>query len=312
MEPLILAASVVFPLCVMMALGYFLRWKGLFYPSFLEQLNKVCFQVFLPTLLFNNIYHSDFKALFNPPLILYAVGSLTASFFALLFLIPLLEKKDENRGVVIQGIFRSNYALFGMPVAVSLYGLENSGITAVLITFVVPLYNIYAIIALSLYSDKKEKISKVIQKILKNPLIIGSVLGMILSSLEISLPAMAESAISDIAGVATPLSLIALGGGFAFSDIFLYKKALILTLMGKLLVLPGIFIVLAIHLGFRDMELVALVAMWASPTAVSSYTMAQSMKANDVLAGQIVVFGTLLSVFTMFLWILLLSTLSYL
>lgn len=307
MENFTLAINVVFPLFFMMALGYGLKIVGIFEDDFLKKLNNLCFKVFLPAVLFNNIYNSNFQELFQLDLILFAVSAVVLSFTLLMLLIPLVEKDNLNRGVVIQGIFRSNFILFGIPVTVSLFGAENTGVASILIAFVVPFYNLFAILALSMYSSEKKSKKAVVKSILCNPLIIASVVGIVFALFSLRLPAMVESSITSVGSIATPLALIVLGGGFEFGDMKSYPRLLILSVFGKLLLLPGIFLPLGVYFGFRGMELTALLAMLASPTAVSSYTMAQSMKVNDVLAGQIVVVGSLLSVLSMCFWITILK-----
>lgn len=307
MNNLSLAVSVVFPLFCMMGLGYLLRRAGLFEDAFLRQLNSVCFKVFLPMVLFINIYKSDFDALFSPRLIFYAVGCVLLAFLVLMAVIPLLEKENKNRGVVIQGIFRSNYILFGVPVTASLYGSENTGTTAILLAFVIPLFNLLSILALQLFSDQKAGKLSLLKEILKNPLILGSFAAFFFVLTGLRMPSLMEKTVSDIAGVATPLALIILGGSFQFRGIGKYKKLLALSVIGKLILIPLFFIPLSILVNFRSMELAALMAMFASPTAVSSFTMAQSMNANDELAGQIVVVDSLLSILTIFFWITVLN-----
>ncbi|MFI3176012.1 MAG: AEC family transporter [Eubacteriales bacterium] len=308
MDNLLLAAAVVFPLFCMMALGYILRAIGLFEDGFLRQLNLVCFRVFLPTVLFINIYESDFYGLFSIKLIVFAIGFILLALGGLLLIIPRIEHNNHNRGVVIQGIFRSNYILFGVPIASALYGAENTGTTAILIAFVIPLFNLLSILVLSLYSSQKITRGSMIKEILSNPLILASAMAFLFILTKVSLPHVVETTIEDIAGVATPLALIILGGSFRFSNVGKYKKLLWISVGGKLMILPAIFTGISILVGFRGMELGALMAMFASPTAVSTFTMAQSAQANDELAGQIVVFTSMLSIVTLCIWITLLKS----
>lgn len=307
MTNLYLAVSVVFPLFVMMALGYFLKAIKIFNDDFLKQLNTLCFKVFLPLVLFINIYQSDFFALFSVNLVLFAVVLVLLSFVVLMLLIPRIEKENNNRGVIIQGIFRSNYILFGVPIAQNLYGSDNTGTTAILIAFVVPLFNLLSVVALSIYSKKEQNKKQILTEVIRNPLIIASIVAFCFILTNTRLPVLMEQTISDIAKVATPLALIILGGSFKFRNIGTNKKQLVISIVSKLIILPGIFIPIAIWFGFRGMELAALMAMLASPTAVSSFTMAQNADANDDLAGQIVVMSSLLSVVSIFLWILMLN-----
>ncbi|ONI41263.1 hypothetical protein AN639_10180 [Candidatus Epulonipiscium fishelsonii] len=307
MNSLYLAIAAVFPLAFMMFVGYVLTLKKVWEEPFTRQLNSICFKVYFPFLIFYNIYQSDFYSLFSLKLILFAVGSIITSFLLLVIIIPLIAKDNRDRGAIIQGMFRSNFILFGIPIVHSLYGGENIGVVSILIAFVVPMFNFLAIISLSIFSDKKQPIFEIIKKICKNPLIIGSVLGLIAVLLRVKFPVMLEDAIADIAHVTTPASLMVLGGSFKFNNLHKFKGFLTIAVVGKLVVIPGIFLSLAILLGFRGVELASLMAMLASPTAVSSFTMAQSMGANDELAGQIVVMDSIFSVVTIFGWITLFS-----
>lgn len=307
MNKLYLAVSVVFPLFCMMALGYFLKAIGIFNDLFLKQLNGLCFRVFLPLVLFINIYQSDFFELFSARLILFAVILVVVSFISLMIIIPKIEPENNNRGVMIQGIFRSNYILFGVPIAQTLYGNEHTGTTAILIAFIIPLFNLLSVVALSIYSKQKQSRKQVLAEVIHNPLIIGSVVAFFFVLTGIRLPILIEHTIADISKVATPLALIVLGGSFQLKSIGAYKKQLSISVLGKLILLPGIFIPIAILFGFRKIELAALMAIFASPTAVSTFTMAQNAKANYKLSGQIVVLDSMLSVVSIFLWIVVLK-----
>ena len=309
MNSIVLSASVVFPLFVMMLLGYTLKLIGIFNDSFLKQLNALCFKVFLPTLLFINIYTSDFSGSISPQLIMFAIGCVIATFTILMIVIPLIESENTNRGVMVQGIFRSNYILFGMPIAIALYGSDNTRTTVILIAFVVPLFNLLSVIALGVFSNNKQTKTQIFKQVLKNPLIISSILGFCFIVTGIQMPMLFEETILDIAGVATPLALIVLGGSFNFRSVGKYKKLLSICVISKLIFIPLFFIPISVFFGFRGMELSALMAMFASPTAVSTYTMAQNAKSNDELASQIVVFNSIISIVTIFICI---ATLKYL
>lgn len=312
MNSFYLAFSVVCPLFLMMALGYFLRQRRLFTENFLTQLNKVCFQVFLPLILFINVYDSDFSTSFQPRLVLFAVFCVIAAFTALMLFIPQLEKNNLRRGVLVQGIFRSNYVLFGLPVAVSLFGPSQTGTTAILIAFVVPLFNLLSVIALEFFGDKKFNFKRMVTGIITNPLILGALTAFAFVLTGLKLPGVLEQTVRDISKIATPLALIILGGSFTFSHLRRNWKVLLFSVGGKLILLPFFFLTLSIAAGYRGVELGALLAMLASPTAVSSFTMAQQMQADDELAGQIVVIGSICSIFTIFFWIFLLTQMGFL
>lgn len=307
MENFYLSFSVVFPLFFMLSLGYFLKSIKMFDTEFSNKLNSVCFKVFLPILLFVNIYNSTPNLQSYFKLIIYGMSAITIAFILLMFLIPKIVKNNYDVGVVIQGIFRGNFILFGIPVTASLYGSDNTGTTVVLIAFVVPLINVLSVIALQSFSDKKPDIKKIAIGVLKNPIVIASIIGFAFLLSGIKFPSYIESSLTSVSAITTPLSLIVLGSSFQFANLTKYLKLLIFSIIGKLVIMPMIFLPIALLLGFKGYDICALMAMLASPTAVSSYTMAQQADANDELAGQIVVIDSMCSIVTIFIWITILS-----
>ncbi|MEG0779272.1 MAG: AEC family transporter [Oscillospiraceae bacterium] len=312
MDSFALAFSVVCPLFLLMALGYFLRRVGLFGDAFLRQLNVVCFKVFLPAILFINVYDSDFSAVFQPKLVAFALLGVLALFAVLLLVVPLFCKSAPRRGVLVQGVFRSNYILFGLPMAASLFGAEKTGTTAVLIAFAVPLFNLLAVVALEVFRGGKLNFRRILAGIVTNPLILGVLVAFAFLLTGLRLPSVVEQTVRDVAKIATPLALMILGGSFTFSTLRHNRKALIAAVGSRLILVPLCFLPLAILLGYRGTELGALLALFASPTAVSSFTMAQQMEADDELAGQIVVLTSLCSIVTIFGWISALSHYGFL
>lgn len=310
MENLILSFNVVLPLFLMMMLGYGLKRINMFDETTLKSMNTLTFKTFLPTLLFYNIYKTDLNGVFNPQLMSFAAMTILISFGLLCLLIPKFEKENSKRGVLIQGIFRSNFVIFGIPVIVSLFGEGYSGITSLLIAVVVPMFNVLSVVALEIFRGGKINIKNIAKGVLTNPLIIASAIGLVFLFLGIKLPTAIEKTVSDISKIGTPLSLILLGGSFKFSSYKNYVKQLILSVVGKLIIIPCIFVPIAVSFGFRGVELASLLIMLGSPTAVSSFTMAEQMDADSELAGQIVVFSSGLSVLTVFLWIFILKQTS--
>ena len=310
MENLLLSFDVILPILIAIALGYFLRRVRLLNEESLEKLNGLSFKVFLPVFLFNNLYATDLSQAFNARLIVFSVLGVFGLFLLLMLLIPLIEKTPARRGVLVQAIFRSNFALFGLPVALSLCGEERIGPTSLLVGIVVPVYNVLAVVALESFRGSRPDLKKILRGIVTNPLIIASALGVAVNLLHVGVyPAVAKT-LRDLGAVATPLSLIALGGDFRFSRIRQYAKPLTLAVTGKLILSPLLLVGAGILLGFRDDTLVPILVFSGAPTAVSSYPMAQQMGGDGALAGEIVVFTSAVSVFTMFLWIFTLKQLG--
>lgn len=303
MNSFYLAFSVVCPLFLMMSLGYLLRKLGIFNERFLNELNNLCFKVFLPILLFINVYQSNTAEVFQLNLVVFAIASVVGSYVMVFLVVPFLERKNKKRGVLIQGIFRSNFILFGITVTISLYGNAYVGITAVLIAFIIPIFNILSVIALEVFSAGRVDHKKIWIGIITNPLILASVFAFLFVFTGIELPVVIEMTIADIGKVATPLAFIILGGSFKFSRIMTNIKPILIGVGGRLIVIPVIFLSLAVFLGFRNEALGVLVALLASPTAVSSFVMAQHMEGDGELAGQLVVISSFASIATIFIWI---------
>ena len=301
MENFKIAINAVLPLFFTMAVGYFLRQIHFVDEPLLKKLNKLVFNVFLPLLLFINIYQSDLETSFRLKTILTAVCSVLALFVVLCAVVPLIEKDGRRRGVIVQGIFRSNYILFGAPLVFGVFGDQGMGTVSVISAFVVPLYNMLSVAALETFSQGQVNVKKILKGIVKNPLIIASALGILCLVASVPLPQAVEKTVSDLGKVATPLGLVSLGGFFKFSDTKWFIKQLVIIVTGRLILCPAAFLPIFIKMGFRDVELMALVTMMGAPIAVSSFIMAQQHGADADLAGQSVAFPTLFSVFTMFL-----------
>ena len=231
-------------------------------------------------------------------------------FTAAYVLVQRLEPLDERRGVLIQGIFRSNYVILGLPIAQALLGEGELGAVSVLIAIVVPLFNVLAVFVLERFRGGSVSPGQVALQMLKNPLVVSSALGVAALLVGLKLPTVAEKAVSGLGSVATPLQLFLLGAFFRFEGLGRYVRALSAVTTVKLVVTPAIFLSLAAALGFRGVEFVALLGIFASPTAVNSFTMAQQMGGDAELAGDIVVSTSVFSAITMFLWIFAFKTLG--
>ncbi|MBQ4536964.1 MAG: AEC family transporter [Lachnospiraceae bacterium] len=310
MENLIISLNVVLPLFFCIVLGNFLRRIGMYDGETLNKLNKLCFKVFLPIYLFNSVYSTDLSAAFNGKLILFAVLGVVAWFLLLMLLVPRIEKENPKCGVMIQAMFRSNFVLFGLPVATSLCGEDKLGPTSLLIGIVVPVFNVLAVVTLEAFRGGKPSVKKMAKGIVTNPLIIASLLGVLFYFLNIDLPYAVQKTVTDLGRVATPLSLVALGGYFTLGEVKNYKKQLTIAVLGKLLISPLIMVLIGIALGFRNETLVPIVIMFGAPTAVSSFTMAQQMDGDGELAAGLVVFTSGLAILTIFLWVFVLKQLG--
>lgn len=277
MENMILSFNVIAPLFFLMVIGYLIaNYTDLADKDLLKKANTLVFKVFLPCMLFKNIYRSNIREQMQGGLCIFAAGSLLLLFALLCLIVPRVVKKENQQGVVIQGIFRSNYVIFGVAVVENMYGSANTATAAILSAVLVPMYNFLAVIALSFFGGKRERdFKKVIIGILKNPLILASVLGIIVSLSGIKLPKAADTTLNDLAKLATPIAFLILGGDFDFSKIKGNLKTAGCVILVKMVLLPLIFIPIVVAMGYRNSDLLAALLAYQTPVAVSSYIMAQ-------------------------------------
>ena len=308
MENLIVAFNAVLPVMLCIMLGYFLARIGMIKEELRKGLNSLCFKVFLPLYLFNSVYETDVSTAFNPGLMLFCCLGMIAWFALLMAWIPKVETENPRRGVLIQAMFRSNFALFGLPMAETLCGAENMGPTNLLIGVCVPLVNILAVVCLETFRGGKPSPKKMLIGIAKNPLIIASLLGLVFNLLDVPIYTGVKKTLVDLGKVATPLSMVALGASFSFASARVYRKQLLLGCSGKLILCPLLTVTLGALLGFRAETLVPILIYFGAPTAVSSFPMAQQMDGDGDLAAALVVFTSALAIVSIFLWVFVLKT----
>ncbi|MDY0210075.1 MAG: AEC family transporter [Acholeplasma sp.] len=323
METLWFAVNAVFPIVLIIILGYYLSRIRFFNDEFLMKLNKYVFFVALPVLLFYNIYQIDTLKDMDLAIVGIALFAGFLLFFLGLLIVRMFVKQQNRKGVVLQCIFRSNFAIIGLPLATALGGVESTAIASVLSAFTIPFFNIMAVISLTIFMSNGQKIDKkrLIINVMKNPLIIGVFIGImvlgtreVLSigrqtpvfSIERDIPFLYD-AIHKIAVTASPIALLVLGGQFKFKAIKSLFKDISIGVVGRLVFAPVIgfgvlYLVSALFPTFtvKTEYIPGFIALFGSPVAVSSAVMASQMKGDDMLASQLVVWTSVLSVFTIF------------
>lgn len=321
-ENLAISVNAVLPLIICMAAGYLFRRTKLVDEGFCRKCNTFCFKTFLPLMIFMNVYNSDLESAVQPGAFLFAAAAVLVIFAAAFLIIPRIVKKGSvdsagspvsaasRQAVLIQCIFRSNFVIFGYQVVANVYGAGEAAVASVMAAIVVPLYNVLAVITLEYFTNSKNGLRPVILGIIKNPLIIGAVAALLFKLSGLTLPAPLHTGLSDMAGMATPLALVVLGGTFHFDALRRNAGALAIGTLGKIVVSPLVMVPIAAAFGFRDANLLSLVIVFASPAAVNSYTMAAAYGHDPELAGQLVVVTSVLSMVSVFGWIFLLRTLG--
>lgn len=311
MDSLSVSLRVVSPLFLLMVIGYLLRRLKLYDDHTIEQMNTVVFKLLLPAMLCNNIYTCDLGQDLNPRLIATALLLSLACLAVTWAAAALIEKDTPRRAALAQGMFRNNYILYGIPIATAVYGEGCAGAMAILLACVIPFNNVLTVFQLTCITNEKFQPGKILRDVLTNPFVVSSALGFALLVSGIKLPEIAEKTLSDLAKTATPVSLLLLGGAFSIKASGIYRKQIVIGVVGKLLALPALFLPpIVLGLGLHGQNLLFMLIMLATPVASTSHIMARNMGADDALAGQLIVFGSAFSVLTLFFWIFLLRSLS--
>ncbi len=318
MDSLIFALSAVAPIVLSVIVGYFFKKIGMMDESFAKKANKLVFRAFMPVMLFVNIYKMSLSDV-DLGFIGYCLVALFIIFALSIPACMAIAGKKDRVGVLVQAIFRSGYSLIGIPLAGSLYGDEGMMAATILSAALIPCFNVLAVISLSaLGGEKGERISpkKIILDIVKNPLIIGIFAALVCVAIRTFVfeKVGIEFRLSDIgplfvvlqylANLAIPLALLVLGAQFEFSAVAALKKEIIFGTLVRTVIVPAIVLGVA-FIFFRDRfspaHFATLVAAFATPVAVPSVPMVQEMGGDVTLAGQLVVWSTLVSAITVFL-----------
>lgn len=302
--------NAVIPLFILLVIGYLVRRTGLLKDEEVHRFNHMVFLVFFPPLMFQNLYGNNNGFLPDGKLLLFAVPFILCVILLSIPLVKKIEKNPRSQGAMIQAVYRSNFILMGLPVAINIFGKGNVSQTALLIAVIVPMYNVVSVIILESFRGSKPDIGQILKKVATNPIILGAVAGILAILLGITLPKPIATTVEWMADVTTPMALILLGASFDITTVKGQKRNLVFCILMRLLVVPAAGLSLAALLGFRGVEFVALIAMLATPMAVSSYTMADSMDSDGELAGNCVIFSTPLSCITLFFWLFLFKSLG--
>lgn len=314
----IYSINVTLPIFLVMVLGWFLKQRGMLDEHFVSVANKFNFQVTLPFLVFRDLAAVDIRAIFDGRYVLFCALATTVCFFAIWGGAKLFLKDQTMTGAFVQASFRSSAAVMGLAFIENIYGTSAMG--PLMIIGAVPLYNIFSVLVLTFEANdnggasggKKDysKIRKAVINILKNPIIIAIVLGLLVAYFRIDFPDIVDNSINYVARTATPLALIAMGAGFEGRAAVKKLGPTLAAAAIKLVLQPLVLIPLAVALGFRGEQLIGLVVMLAAPATPSCYIMAKNMDNDGVLTASIVVMTTLLAAFTLTGWIFVLKCLQ--
>lgn len=322
---LVTAVNAVLPIILLIFLGYCLKSRGFLSGDFVKIGNKLVFKVCLPAMLFINVYDIESFAAIRWDIVIYAVSAICLIFLLGLITALATTKVPERRGVILQCTFRSNFAIIGLSLASALGGEEALALAAIISAFTIPVFNILAVVALSIFvtgGSGKPSVKHILLNIAKNPLIVSVMLGLlclgiraaeaeIFGEVVFSLRKQTKflyTSLCNLKAVASPFALIVLGGQFEFSAVKGLRKEIIVGSVWRIVLAPLMGIGGAallsqytslLHCGVNEYP--ALIALFGSPVAVTSAVMAGEMGNDEQLATQLVVWTSLCSIVTIFL-----------
>jgi len=301
------------PVFFLMGFGWCLGKVGMLGPEFCKTANKFVFKIALPVLLFKDIASAPIREVFDVRFLLYCMITTTICFFSIWILAKLFLKDKSLVGAFVQASFRGSAAILGIAFIQNMYG--NSGMAPLMIIGAVPLFNIYSVIVLTFEGNSKDTqgIKTAIINIFKNPIIQGIMVGLIFSvtGWYQEMPQMLLKTVNNVGVLASPLALLVIGASFEGKKALAKMKPTVIASLIKLVIQPAVFLPIAVLMGFRQQELIALLIMLGAPTTVTCYIMAVNMNNDGVLSSSIVVLTTILSSVTLTAWIYILRCFGY-
>ena len=312
MENLIFSLNATLPIFLTMLLGLLFRYLGLMNADFVAKLNRFVFVAAIPALVFRDISSVDVRKSWDGGFVLFCFLATLVSITVIALLARLLVE-EEIRGEFVQASYRSSAAILGIAFIQNIYG--SSGMAPLMIVGTVPLYNAAAVVILALMKPGRKKLDrklllKTAKGIVTNPIILGILAGILWSVLRIPQPEIMQKTVKNVAVLATPLGLMAMGASFEGKKALAKLRPSVLASLIKLVVLAAVFLPLAVRLGYTKERLIAILVMLGSATTVSCFVMAKNMGHEGVLTSSTVMLTTFFSAFTLTGWLFLLKTLG--
>lgn len=309
MSNLIYSINATLPIFLLIILGKVLKTTKIINDEFTKTADRYVFRIALPALLFSDLTENNVGSAFDGKYVLFCFSVTIFSIAVLWGLTEKFMKNEEQKGAFIQGSYRSSAAILGLAFINNMY--DSVGMAPLMIIGCVPLYNIFAVIILTLKGDnggKKPNMKETFINVMKNPILLSILIALPFALLNLHFPSFVNKAIGSVANTATPLALISIGASFEGKKALKKMKPTLLASFIKLILLASLFLPLVVFFGYRNQELMALLVMLGSPTTVSSYIMAKNTGNDGILTSSIIVLTTLLSSLTLTLWIFVLKS----
>lgn len=309
MENLLFTANLVIPVFLIVGVGFLLKKLNIIDNNFVNVSSKIVFSASLPALIFVEISRISLDKVFDLNIIIFVYLGVLISFLISWLIASPFSKSGREKGVFIQGSFRGNFAIIGLALIANIFGSNGLGKASIILAFLIPLYNVLSVIALTVPLRKERELSfkNLFFEILKNPLILAVIFSLPFSYFNLHIPDIVQKTVDYLAALSLPLALIGIGGFMNLKEI---KKASVTAFASaflKLVLFPLAAAFFAYQFNFTGDDLGIIFILFACPSAIASFIMAEAMGSNGKLAANIVLITTLSSIITITLGIFILK-----
>jgi hypothetical protein len=298
----VIVLNSLFPIFVLLLLGWLLKKRGLTDTVFLKTADRLIYYFFFPIMLFWKIGGASFENGIDWDFCLAALCALLTMFVISALAIKLFGIANFQAGSFSQSCYRFN-TYIGVAVILNSLGAEGVKYFGILIGFAIPLINVFAVTTLIWYSgqeiDFRRRLSITGMALISNPLILGCLAGIAYSGLIGWFPVFIDNSLSLISMVSLPLALISIGGSLTFAGVRGNLGLSFLAAGLKLLVLPIIGWMFLYMFNVTGIPLKVGLIFFALPASTAIYVLSSQMNSDTNLASSAIVLSTLLSFFSL-------------
>ena len=299
------------PILLFMLLGMGLKRIGLMGEKFTKHLNKLCFNLFFPAMIFNNVSSADIREIWDMRLLGFALVSVFLWFLLLVLAIPRIQKNRKKAGIMVLALLRSNFAIFGTIIVKAIAGENNMGEISLLVALIVPVANILCLVFIEISNtQQKLQVKELLVHLIKSPLLLAAAAGLLFALLPVRLPGLISKPIDDLAACTMPLSLLLCGATIKLDGIKSNLGQLVIVALGRLVLVPLVMLPVCMWFHFEKLQIIALMSLYMGPTAITVFNIASQYGCEAEFAGQTVAITSLLAPITIFAWIVAMGALG--
>jgi len=275
--------------------------------NWMTVLNEYALQIGLPALVFSALSKTSFSFSANAGLMLANSAFLTGSFLLALVAGKLFKLSKQSSRTLFMCLGFGNVAYLGIPILIEVSG-ANVLPSASLIVALYLFWKFTIGLGYLEYGQmtaKKGVITKVAKHLIKNPMLIAVVLGIIFGSFQIPIPTVAGRAIEMVVASVTPTVLVVIGlfiGRSSIGKLSEWVPVLIFSLF-ILLALPGLFYFSIKLAGFTTQAFSTTLIEATMPLAITPFALADRYSLNKTFIARSIVLSTILSILSVPFWI---------